>query len=65
MLPKSEKECDQTPDPIASGALPWLLEEFARIQDRYFARLHQYPLPGPANERPSSTYGQNRDGSLY
>jgi hypothetical protein len=55
MLPKSEKECDQTPDPIASGALPWLLEEFARIQDRYFARLHQ--RPAPANER-SSLLGQ-------
>jgi hypothetical protein len=67
MLPKSQNECDaHAPDPIASGALPWLLDEFARIQDRYFAGSDQSQRSEPAHaDSPSTSYNQNRDSSWY
>jgi hypothetical protein len=33
----NERDCHVVYDPIASGAMPWLIEEFGRIQARYDA----------------------------
>jgi hypothetical protein len=62
MLPQPHKQRNDRacPDPIASGSLPWLLEEFARIEARYLAKPEPYVESTEAGGR--DRHGATADG---